>query len=48
METHYTIMGIIIKHNSGIRSKMRNPNYENLKILRGNTPKTTISIFITA
>ena len=39
METHYTIMGIIIKHNSGIRSKMRNPNYENLKILRGNTPK---------
>ena len=39
METHYTIMGAIIKHNSGIRSKMRNPNYENLKILRGNTPK---------
>ena len=39
MNTHYTIMGIIIKHNSGIRSKMRNPNYENLKILRGNTPK---------
>lgn len=39
MNTPYTIMGISIKHNSGIRSKMRNPNYENLKILRGNTPK---------
>lgn len=39
MSTDYSIMGVIIKHNTGIRSKLRNPNYENLKILRGNSPK---------
>ena len=32
-------MGIIIKHKNGKRTKMRNPNYEYIKYLRGNNTK---------
>lgn len=37
--TPYTIMGVVVKHTSGVHTKIRNPNYENLKSLRGNCPK---------
>ena len=33
------IMGVVIRHKNGDRTKMRNPNYEYLKQLRGNNPK---------
>ena len=36
--TPYDIMGVIIKY-GGVRSKMRNPNYEFVRQLRGNQPK---------
>jgi len=36
--TSYDIMGVVIKH-AGVRSKMRNPNYEFVRQLRGNQPK---------
>jgi hypothetical protein len=40
MNTPYDIMGVMFKHKeSGIHSKMRNPNYEDIKMLRGNQPK---------
>ena len=39
VNTPYTTMGVMIKHSSGIHTKMRNPNYESLKMLRGNSPK---------
>jgi len=39
MNSPYTTMGVVVKHSSGIHTKMRNPNYENLKLLRGNSPK---------
>ena len=32
-------MGVVIYHKDGMRSKMRNPNYEYLKNLRGNNSK---------
>tara|TARA_A100001015_G_C15039566_1_gene738703 strand:- start:722 stop:2029 length:1308 start_codon:yes stop_codon:yes gene_type:complete len=36
----YTIQGIVlINKNKGIRSKIRNQNYENVRILKGNSPK---------
>ena len=40
MNTPYNNVGVMFKHKeSGIRSKMRNPNYEDVKMLRGNQPK---------
>ncbi len=36
----YTVQGIVlINKNKGIRSKIRNQNYENVRILKGNSPK---------
>ena len=37
--TDYIIMGVIIKHSSGMRSKFRNPMYEKVRKLKGNSPK---------
>ena len=38
--TPYNIMGVIIKNNkTGERTKIRNPNYEEVRHLRGNHPK---------
>jgi hypothetical protein len=39
MNTDPNIMGIIIKHKDGMRTKLRNPNYEYIKQLRGNNTK---------
>jgi hypothetical protein len=39
MNTNCNIMGVVIHHKSGIRTKIRNPNYEYLKHLRGNSSK---------
>ena len=39
MNTNIYTMGIVIHHKDGMRSKMRNPNYEYLKNLRGNNTK---------
>jgi hypothetical protein len=36
--TSYDIMGVVIKH-GGMRTKIRNPNYEFVRQLRGNQPK---------
>jgi hypothetical protein len=36
--TPYDIMGVVIKH-GGMRTKIRNPNYEFVRQLRGNQPK---------
>ena len=39
-DLHYTTMGILIKNDStGERTKIRNPNYEYVRRLRGNQPK---------
>jgi len=37
--TPYYYPGIMIYHNSGERTKLRNPVYEDVKFLRGNQPK---------
>lgn len=37
-ELDYKIVGVMIKSN-GVRTKIRNPNYENVRLLRGNQPK---------
>ena len=37
--TRYDIVGIFIKDNRGNRYKIRNPNYDYVKKLRGNNPK---------
>ena len=37
--TEINIMGVVIYHNSGVRTKFRNPNYEHLRYLRGNSSK---------
>lgn len=38
--TPYNVMGIIVRHpQSGHRTKLRNPNYEYVKALRGNNPR---------
>jgi len=34
----YKVVGVMLKSN-GVRSKIRNPNYENVRQLRGNQPK---------
>jgi len=40
MNTPYNTMGFVLKENTtGIRCKFRNPNYEEVKLLRGNQPK---------
>lgn len=39
LNTPTTIMGIVIKHSNGDRTKIRNPNYEHVKKLRGNNNK---------
>ena len=37
---HYSILGCIIKcKKTGIRAKIRNPNYEKVRYLKGNNPK---------
>jgi hypothetical protein len=38
-KTHPCIMGVMIHHNSGVRTKLRNPNYQYIKELRGNNTK---------
>jgi len=35
----YCIMGGVFLHPSGVRTKLRNPNYEYVRSLRGNSPK---------
>ena len=40
MNTDYKILGIMMKHPSGARSKVRNPVYEKVRQLRGNSPKS--------
>ena len=37
--TNTNIMGIVIKHINGDKCKIRNPNYEHIKHLKGNSPK---------
>lgn len=37
-ELDYKTVGVMIKSN-GVRTKVRNPNYENVRLLRGNQPK---------
>lgn len=38
--TDYTTMGVIVKNDlTGVRSKIRNPQYETVRRLRGNQPK---------
>jgi hypothetical protein len=39
MNTPYEIVGIMIYSENGDRTKFRNPNYEDIKKLRGNQPK---------
>ena len=39
MNTNYQVVGVIIKNKHGERFKIRNPNYEHVKKLRGNQPK---------
>ena len=38
-EIGYNIMGAIFLHPSGTRTKIRNPNYEYVRSLKGNSPK---------
>tara|TARA_B100001059_G_scaffold236346_1_gene286325 strand:- start:9 stop:1232 length:1224 start_codon:yes stop_codon:yes gene_type:complete len=45
MNTPYDIVGIIIKNNNGERTKIRNPVYEKVKHLRGNSPKLQFQYF---
>ena len=39
LNTQTTVMGVIVKHVNGERTKFRNPNYEHVKKLRGNNCK---------
>ena len=39
INTPYTVLGIMLKHPNGVRSKVRNPNYEKVRHLKGNVPK---------
>lgn len=39
MNTPYDCMGAVIKDKNNVRYKLRNPNYENVRHLRGNQPK---------
>lgn len=38
-DVDYRIMGGVFLHPSGVRTKLRNPNYEYVRSLRGNSPK---------
>jgi len=44
--TPYQIMGIVIKNKNGNRCKIRNPNYEMVRKLRGNQPKLQYQYFV--
>jgi hypothetical protein len=40
MNTSYCVVGVVLKNlNTGVRTKCRNPVYENVRHLRGNQPK---------
>ena len=39
INTDYMILGVMLKHSSGVRSKIRNPIYEKVRALKGNSPK---------
>lgn len=45
-ECYMYSMGIIIKTTSGVRTKIRNPNYEYLKQLKGNSSKNQFSYYL--
>lgn len=38
--TPFYCLGVVIKHRNGMRTKLRNPNYEYVRSLRGNQPKS--------
>ena len=38
VKNDYKIVGAVVKCN-GVRTKIRNPTYENVRLLRGNQPK---------
>ena len=44
--TPYYIMGIVIRNSNGDRCKIRNPNYEMVRKLRGNQPKLQYQYFV--
>ena len=44
--TDYKIPGVMIKHANGTRSKFRNPVYEKVRILKGNSPKLQYQYYI--
>ena len=39
LNTLTSIMGVVVKHSNGDRTKFRNPNYEHVKKLKGNNTK---------
>ena len=39
LNVNYDVMGVVIRHKNGGRSKIRNPNYEYIKQIRGNNSK---------
>ena len=43
--TPYDIMGVVIKDGMGARTKIRNPNYEFVRELRGNQPKNQFQYY---
>jgi hypothetical protein len=45
MNTPYHIQGVVIKTSDGDRYKIRNPNYEQVRRLRGNQPKLQYQYF---
>ena len=45
MNSQYDIVGVIIKNSNGERTKLRNPVYEKVKHLRGNSPKLQFQYF---
>jgi len=44
--TDYKIPGVMIKHADGSRSKFRNPVYEKVRILKGNSPKLQYQYYV--
>ena len=44
-ECYMFLMGVVIKSNLGIRTKIRNPNYEYLKQLKGNSSKNQFTYY---
>jgi hypothetical protein len=46
MNTPYYIQGVVIKTSDGDRYKIRNPNYEQVRRLRGNQPKLQYQYFV--